>query len=99
MADRRLAGTGGSHHDNHHWSTRHYNCPPIVPEPGPFHPDSDAHAAAVYNELRQLAAAYMKVGGQRTLIIPPSLGYGAAGNPPIPGNATLVFDIELLNVQ
>jgi len=41
----------------------------------------------------------MKVGCQRTLIIPPSLGYGAAGNPPIPGNATLVFDIELLNVQ
>ena len=41
----------------------------------------------------------MKVGGQRTLIIPPSLGYGALGNPPIPGNATLVFDIELLNVQ
>jgi len=43
--------------------------------------------------------AGMKVGGQRTLIIPPSLGYGALGNPPIPGNATLVFDIALLNVQ
>jgi len=42
----------------------------------------------------------MKVGGQRTLIVPPSLGYGANGYPgAIPGNATLVFDIELLGVQ
>jgi FKBP-type peptidyl-prolyl cis-trans isomerase FkpA len=42
----------------------------------------------------------MRVGGQRRLIIPPELGYGSAGSPPrIPGNASLVFDIELLNVQ
>ncbi|MEQ1912327.1 MAG: FKBP-type peptidyl-prolyl cis-trans isomerase [Vicinamibacterales bacterium] len=42
----------------------------------------------------------MKVGGQRTLTIPPSLGYGSAGAAPlIPGNATLVFDVQLLAVN
>jgi FKBP-type peptidyl-prolyl cis-trans isomerase FkpA len=41
----------------------------------------------------------MKVGGKRTVVVPASLGYGAAGSPPvIPGNADLVFDIELLKV-
>ena len=41
----------------------------------------------------------MKVGGQRRLIIPAELGYGAQGSGPIPGGATLVFDIDLLDVQ
>jgi hypothetical protein len=42
----------------------------------------------------------MKVGGQRTLVVPADLGYGAAGAPPdIPSNSVLVFKLELMGVR
>lgn len=42
----------------------------------------------------------MKIGGVRRLILPPDLAYGTAGVPGvIPGNATIIFEVELLDVQ
>jgi hypothetical protein len=43
--------------------------------------------------------ATMKVGGKRKLVVPPVLGYGPMPRPNIPANSTLLFDVELLDVQ
>jgi FKBP-type peptidyl-prolyl cis-trans isomerase FkpA len=43
--------------------------------------------------------AQMKVGGKATLVCPPEMAYGSSGTGPIPPNATLTFDVELLGIE
>jgi FKBP-type peptidyl-prolyl cis-trans isomerase len=46
-----------------------------------------------------LGVAGMKEGGKRKLVVPAALGYGSNDYGPIPGNSTLIFEVELLKVQ
>jgi FKBP-type peptidyl-prolyl cis-trans isomerase FkpA len=70
-----------------------------------FDSSTDAGAFAFTLGQGQVIAGWdrgvagMKVGGLRRLVIPPSLAYGAVRYGPIPPDATLVFDIELMDVQ
>jgi len=67
-------------------------------EPGRTPIDFQLGAGRVIKGWEQ-GVAGMKVGGKRTLVIPPALAYGAKGSGDIPANADLIFDVELMDVK
>ena len=67
-------------------------------EPGRTPIDFQLGAGRVIKGWEQ-GVAGMKVGGKRTLVIPPALAYGAKGSGDIPPNADLIFEVELMDVK
>ena len=49
-------------------------------------------------QIKHEALQMMQAGDKWKLIVPPELGYGAAGVGPIPGNTTLIFEVELIKI-
>jgi len=76
----------------------------VLPD-GTVFDSTDAHGGVPYTFVIGAGAVIqgweqgllgMKEGGRRLLAIPPSLGYGAEANGPVPANATLIFDVQLV---